>query len=187
MVRMLRSRKHTAVDDDTADGRSMASDPLRCAVHDDIRAVLDGADKVSCAKLAHPLLRRVPPQLTSHAERVVDDQGDTVIMRDLHHESVRVVGAEGVCLCGYFRELRERSNVVLGVADALDVDGFRLVIYGSSELRGVVAMNELDGDAETLQEYCGKLAKLVQAEIGARFTFELVVRLSRMKVRGTLY
>lgn len=132
--------KLTAVDDDTANGRSVAANPLRRAVYDDICAVLDGADEVSCAKLAHALPRRIHPRLTSHAEGVVDDQGDTVVMRD-------------------FRELRERSDVVLGVANALYVDGFRLIVDGGGEFRRVVAMNELDGNAETLQEYCEKLAK----------------------------
>lgn len=118
----------------------MAANPLRRAVHDDIRTVLNGADEVSYIELAHALLRGIHPRLTSHAERVVDNQGNTVIMCDL-------------------RELRERRNVILGVADALDVDGFCLIVDSSGELRGVVAMNELDSDPETLQEYYEKSAK----------------------------
>lgn len=82
-----------------------------------------------------------------------------MIMCDLYHRSFRGVSAEAVCLCVYLRELRERSDVVLRVSDALDVDSLRLIVDGSGEIRGVVAVDELHGDAETLQKDCEKLAK----------------------------
>ena len=55
-----------AVDDHTADGGSVAANPLRRAVDDDVRAVLDGADEV-----------------TADAEGVVDDERDAVVVGDL--------------------------------------------------------------------------------------------------------
>lgn len=92
--------------------------------------------------------------LTSHAERVVDDQGDAMIMCDLYEATVRAVRRRRLCLLAYLCKFRKRSDVVLGVADALDVDGFCLVVNRGGEFRRVVAVHKLDADVEPLQEHC---------------------------------
>lgn len=65
----------------------------------------------------------------SSSEGVVDNEGDTLLLADL-----------GNAL--------EIGDVVLGVADGLDVDGFGLVVDGGGDVRGVVTLDKLGGDTK---------------------------------------
>ena len=78
-----------AVDDDAAERRAVSADELCRRMHNDIRAVLDGAQEVR---------RR---------ERVVDDDGDAVFVRDLG-------------------DRLDVDEIGVRIADGLDVDAFRI-------------------------------------------------------------
>lgn len=104
-----------AVDNNTSDGGSVTANPFGCAVHDDVGAMVDGTDEVS-----------------TNAECVVNDERDTVIVRD-------------------FGKGGEVTDGVFGVGDALDVDGLGLLIDGGSEGLGFFVGNELDSNAELLE------------------------------------
>ena len=107
----------TSVDDDAAEDGAVPADPLGRAVGDDVRAVVEGADEVA-----------------SHAESVVNEKWDTVVV-------------------GQLRELGERGDGVLRVADALDVDPLGLFVDGSCEIRGILALDEFHGDVKFLHEH----------------------------------
>jgi hypothetical protein len=66
---------------------------------------------------------------TSSAEGVVNNQGDTLLLTDL---------GDGL----------EVGDVVLGVSDGLDVDSLGVVVDGSSDVFGLVAVHELGLDSE---------------------------------------
>lgn len=57
------------------------------------------------------------------------------------------------------------GDVVPGVADALDVDGLGLVVDGGGNVLGLVAVDELGGDAEALE---GDLELVVGAAVEVR-------------------
>ena len=93
---------------------------------------------------------------TSHAEGVVNDQRNTVVVRDLL-DRVRMYLDWGIyCSQSYLSQLRERGDVVLGVADALYVDRLRLLVDRGSESLGLWAVYELGADVEALQEHCNE-------------------------------
>jgi hypothetical protein len=71
--------------------------------------------------------------VASGTKGVVDNQGNTVVM-------------------SHFGKFRNRSDVVLGIADALDVDGLGFGINGLGEGFWLVIWNEFDGDAVFLEE-----------------------------------
>ena len=104
------------VDDNAADGRAMPADPLRGAVDDDVRAVVDGAAVEA-----------------SRAEGVVDHHHHAGVVRD-------------------FDDRLEVGDVVFGVADGFEVDGFGLVVDQLLELLRLVAVHELGRDAESRHE-----------------------------------
>ena len=58
--------ERAGIDDHAADRRAVAADPFRCRRDDDVRAEVDGAGEI-----------------TARAERVVDDEGDAVLLRNL--------------------------------------------------------------------------------------------------------
>jgi hypothetical protein len=85
-------------------------------VHNDVGAVLDGADVVAAC-----------------AEGVVDDDGDAGLVGD-------------------GRNLFKVRDVVFGVADRFEVDGFGLVVNGGLEVFWLVAVYELGLDAQAREE-----------------------------------
>ena len=63
----------------------------------------------------------------------------------------------------YLGKLRKRGDVVLGVADALNVDRLRLLVDRLLKVRGVGGRDELDMDVELLQEDCDRLSDIWRA------------------------
>ena len=63
----------------------------------------------------------------------------------------------------YLGKFWERSDGVLRVADALDVDALGLLVDRGGEVRGVFALHELHGDVELLQEDCDRLSDIRRA------------------------
>ena len=57
------------VNDDTSDGGTVASNPLGSTVHNDVCAVLDWVDNIAAG-----------------TEGVVDDQGNAMVVGDLHRK-----------------------------------------------------------------------------------------------------
>ena len=110
--------RRTAVDDDAAEDGAVPADPFGRAMGDDVRAVVEGADEVA-----------------SHAEGVVNEQWDTVVV-------------------GQLRELGERGDGVLRVADALHVDRLRVLVDSRRKLLRCLAVHEFDSNVELLQENC---------------------------------
>ena len=77
----------------------------------------------------------------------------------------------------YLGQLRERGDVVLGVADALYVDRLRLLVDRGSESLGLWAVHELGADVEALQEHCNESELHMIDLCHTMPTFELVVGL----------
>lgn len=92
----------------------MAADPFSAGVGDDIGAESEGALDVP-----------------AHAESVVDDERDTLVVGDL-----------GNCW--------DVGNVVLGVGNGFDVHGSGILVDGCGNLGWVIADNEFDLDVEFL-------------------------------------
>ena len=61
----------------------------------------------------------------------------------------------------YLGELRYRCDIIFRIADALDKDGLRLVIDGSGEFCGAVAINELDTNTIFLEGDCREVCQRV--------------------------
>ena len=78
---------------------------------------------------------RVKDPRTSHAKRVIHNERNTMLVRDLS-------------------ERREIRDDVLRVSDTLYVQRLRLLVDRLLKVRGVGGRDELDMDVELLQEYC---------------------------------
>jgi hypothetical protein len=122
-----------AVDDDTANGGAVAADPLGGRVDDDVGAVLNGADKVAASTEGVVDLRRRSVDILGGQMGRTHDQGDALGVGDL--------GNGG-----------NVGDVVLGVANALDVHGLGLVVDGSLDVLDAITVDELGVDAEAGQE-----------------------------------
>ena len=72
---------------------------------------------------------------TSHAKRVIHNERDTMLVRNL---------------C----ERREVRDDVLRVSDTLYIQRLRLLVDRLLKVRGVGGRDELDVDVELLQEHC---------------------------------
>lgn len=73
-------------------------------------------------------------KVASSAKGVVDDQGDALLVSDLGN-GLKV------------------GHIVARVTDALDVDGLGFVVNGSGNVLGLVAVDELGGDAQAGEEH----------------------------------
>jgi hypothetical protein len=69
-----------------------------------------------------------PQLLTTHAESVVYDQRNAVVM------------------C-YFRQCCKVGDIVLGVSDTLDVECFGVLVDGCSERGGLICIDEFNADS----------------------------------------
>lgn len=115
----------------------MTTDPLGCTVDDNVRAMFDRPDQVSTG-----------------TKCVVDNQRNLVLMGDLkldvsNKSIARIVSSTSIET--HRCKLWQRGNIVFGVADALDVDGFGLLVDGSFVALQVIVLNELGGDTESLE------------------------------------
>ncbi len=110
----------------------MTTNPLCCAVNNNIGAVVDRADEVAFGgRLALIRDRTFTRLLTPHAESVVDDQGNAVVM-------------------GNLRQFGKRRDVVLWVADGLDEDSFSLLVDGGRICSRIRGSNKLNANIEPL-------------------------------------
>jgi hypothetical protein len=117
------------VDDDTRDGGTVATDPLGGGVDDNVSTYgALGPSGTGKAWMANTVLNGTDEE-TSSAEGVVNNQGDTLLLTDL---------GDGL----------EVGDVVLGVSDGLDVDSLGLVVNGSTDVLGFVAVHELGLDSK---------------------------------------
>ena len=118
-----------AVNDDASNGSTVAANPLGGGVDDDICAMLDGSDEVSTC-----------------TEGVVD-------LKHISYQSLPLVivlvtyNDWYTLLVCYLGDSLEVGDVVLGVSNALEVDSLGLVIDGSGDILGLVAVDELGVDA----------------------------------------
>ena len=120
--------QRTTVNDNTADGSSVAADPLRRAVYDDVRTVLDGSDEVTWGAYSQLHISEradfdVPPmpKVLSTISGIPWSCATYCICQDL----TMILNSS---LQLYLGELRERGDVVLGVTNALDVDCLRVLV-----------------------------------------------------------
>lgn len=114
----------------------MATDPLGSTVHDDVCAVLDRVDDIAAG-----------------TEGVVDNQGDAMVMRDLHeiilNQEVR--GREERKDLSYLGEGGDVVEYVLGIRDALDVDSLGAVVDGGGECFGSDLCDPFHTNAKVLE------------------------------------
>jgi len=115
-VRIITPGELPRVDDDTADCVAVAAYPFRSGVDDDVCAMFNWTNKVS-----------------SCAERIVHDEGDTLCMSD-------------------FSDPFNVRDIILRISDGFDVDCLGLFIDGCSEGFWIVSVDEFSLDAEIREE-----------------------------------
>lgn len=59
----------------------------------------------------------------------------------------------------YLGKFRNGGDIVLGIPDALDIDGLGIGINGLRKVLGLVRKHELNADAELLEEDCGWMSE----------------------------
>ena len=132
---MLSPVKLSAVDDNPANGGTVSTNPFGCRVNDDIRAVVKRSAEIpsgtECVVDLHALVlldltQMVPESSTYH-----------------HRHSLFMCDFDNLLKIGY---------VIFGVANALNVDGFGLVVDEAGKFLGIISLDELGFDTEPWQK-----------------------------------
>lgn len=127
--------KLARVDNHTSNSCAMAADPLGGRVDDNIGSVVDRAEKEAASTKGVVNLGSAVKEGVARlgSWRCTHNKGDASIVGDL---------------CNGLKV----GNVETGVTDSLDVNGLGLLVNGSSNVLGLVAVDKLGGDTKTGEE-----------------------------------
>lgn len=124
--------KLSTVDHDTGNGGTMATDPLRSTVHDNVGTVINWADKVAaCTKGVINLEVRFVSFASWH----------TRSKQTTYHNRNTLL----VCSLGNGLKVR---NIIAGVTNRLNVDSLGTVINGRSNILRLITLDKLGSNSQ---------------------------------------
>lgn len=119
-------------------------------------------------------------RFTSHAERVVNDQWNAVLVSDLIVRNRTQVPVVRTCNCKntYLGELWYVAKVILWVTDCLHIQSLGAIVDSGGEIIGLIRIDKFYSDAQSFEgDYKSRLIKNGSIQEKIR-TFELIISLS---------
>lgn len=145
--------KLTAVDDHAADGGAVTTDPLGCALDDDVRTVVNGTGEVAAGTEGVVNLR-------SHRTVSHDLVWLQPIRERTYHEGNTLV------MC-HLRDGLKIGHIIAGVTNSLNIHSLGAIINSSCDILGLVAIDKLSSYTQAREEHL-KLVICATVQVASR-------------------